>query len=223
MYVSLLFKGLNFNAANIKKVKVELDDLLLNINKRGETRLLTATDSLELFVSESANKYEENAVLNPSEESVLRKESRYCDREEYRRIMNRKKWKQVNETKTAIPLTVDEYMETLTTVPKYMATDKNNISIWDYRAMTDEEWNALLEELDDRIQSSSDVRSKTVTVTTPNSMESLIGSGIIRSGNSRKPARGILRASVETDKRLLLKNDIFQTDNMQNLVRKLNE
>lgn len=217
--------GLNFNVANIEKVKVELDNLLLNINNRGETKLLTATDSLELVVYESANK---TVNVPECEEYDRKQEPQYDDREEYRRLMNRKKSKKLNETKLAIPLTVDEYMDTLIPIPKYMTTERACISIWDYKAMTDDEWNSLLAEFDDKIQTESNEISskmKNVTVTSPNSMESssVESTERIVSNSSRKPVRGILRSSLEnkTDSKDLMKNEFFQTDEMQSLVKEL--
>lgn len=213
--------GLNFNVANIEKVKNEVDNLVLNINKRGETKLLTITDSLDLITSEPAN---------ISNRSVQKQEQKDPDREEYKRLMNRKKSQNVNDAKLAVPLTIDEYINTFTPIPIYMANEKANISIWDYKAMTDEEWNNLLEELDEKLHaesSESASKNKTVTMTSPNSTESLAEYNKIASNksNSRKPSRGILRVSVEnkTNSDFLANNEVFQTDEMQTLVKKLNE
>lgn len=212
--------GLNFNVANIEKVKIEVDNLLLNVNKRGETKLLTVTDSLDLIASEAAH------GVPDSNESVLKQEPVDPDREEYKRIMNRKKSQQLKDSKNAIPLTCEEYMNILIPFPKYMTNERASISIWDYKAMNDEEWNGLLQELDAKLEAElteSKVKCKTVTVTSPNSMESLVTSERNYSQNAKKSFRGILRSSVEkkTKSDLLLKNEVFQTEQMQSLVRKL--
>ncbi len=204
--------------ANIEKVKVELDNLLVNVKKGGEAKLLTTIDSLDLFNYAAAENFD---ILN-SKESIQKQDP---DREEYRRLMNRRKSKTLEDTKLAIPLTIDEYLDTLIPVPKYMETNKANISIWDYKAMNDEEWNKLLEELEATLQSESNEinsKCKSVTVTSPNSMVSL-GSRKIVSSNGKKHGRGILRPSVEQkiDSDFLLKNEVFQTDQMQSLVQKL--
>lgn len=210
--------GLNFNVANIEKVKMEVDNLLLNVNKRGETKLLTARDSLDLIGSESAN-------ASRSNELPMQQEPVDPDREEYKRIMNRRKSHKIIDSKSAVPLTIDEYMNTLIPFPKYMSTERTNISIWDYKAMNDDEWNSLLQELDDKLQvdSSESNKIKTVTVTSPNSMESLVVSEKKFNGNAKKPSRGILRSSVENkiESEFLLKNEVFQSDQMKSLVKKL--
>lgn len=208
---------MNFNVANIEKVKVEVDNLLINVNKRGETKLLTAIDSLDLIASESANN------ILTSKESVLKQEPEDRDREEYKRLLNRRKSQKVIDSKSAIPLTVEEYMSTLTPIPKYMATGKGSVSIWDYKTMNDEEWNNLLQELDNKVRAESiSSKHKTVTMTSPNSMESVVSSEKISSNNTKKPLCGILRSSV--DNKIgseLLKNEEFQTDQMQSLIGKL--
>lgn len=217
--------GLNFNSANIEKVKIELDNMLVKMKKR-ETKLLTATDSLDLITEPAvATTDTENLVRIPDFEEVQKK-SEYPGTEEYKRIINRRKSQKVIDSKLAIPLTVDEYVGTLTPIPKYMQTERANISIWDYKAMTEEEWNILLQELDNKLlaeSAESTSKNKTVTMTTPNSMESLVISQKNLSSNTKKPTRGILRPSVENkiDSELLLKNDVFQSNEMQCLVNKL--
>lgn len=215
--------GLNFNMANIEKVKVELDNLMLKVSNRGDTRFLTATDSLDLLVGDT----KEDFTVLGSEESQQR-EPRDTDREEYKRIMNRKKSKKLIDTKLAIPLTVDEYMNTLIPTPKYMETQGVcNISIWDYKAMDDAEWNSLLQEMDDKLHAESNDssnKSKSVTVTSPNSMESIVTSDKILSSTScKKPMHSILRPSVDSkaESKFMLKNEMFQTEEMQCLVKKL--
>lgn len=213
--------GLNFNVANIEKVKVEVDNLLINVNKRGETKLLTVTDSLDLIASESAD----NVLA--SKDSNFKPEPKDRDREEYKRLMNRKRSQKVIDAKSAIPLTVEEYMSTLTPIPKYMTSDRASVSIWDYKAMNDDEWNHLLQELDDKLRAessdSNSSKNKTVTMTSPNSMVSVAAADKIISQNAKKPLCGILRASVESkaDSESLLQHEVFQTDQMQSLVTKL--
>lgn len=217
--------GLNFNSANIEKVKVELDDMLVKIHKR-ETKLLTATDSLDLITEPGADA--ENLLgSSDSKELVQTQKSEYPGTEEYKRIVNRRRSQKVIDSKLAIPLTVDEYVDTLTPMPKYMQSERASISIWDYKAMTDEEWITLLQEIDNRLRAESAESGgskKTVTMTSPNSMESLVVSPKISSSNTKKPARGILRSSVENKiDSELFKNEVFQTDEMQTLVNKFND
>lgn len=216
--------GLNFNVGNIEKVKVEIENLLLNFNKRGEPRLLAVTDSLDLIASESAA----NELDQGSKESASthERETRDRDREEYKRLLSRKKAHKVIDSKLAVPLTVEEYMSTLTPFPKYMAAETGNISIWDYKTMSDEEWNNLVQELDNNLQADStesNSKNKNVTVTSPNSMESLVESGKMSSRNVMKRSRGILRSNLgsKIDSESMLKNEIFQTNEMQSLVEKL--
>ncbi|XP_037047804.1 FK506-binding protein 5-like isoform X2 [Bradysia coprophila] len=215
--------GLNFNMANIEKVKLELDNLMLNVSNRGETRFLTAADSLELLTFDLTKDF----PIPESAESQQQKGSKDADREEYKRIMNRKKSKKLIDTKLAIPLTVDEYMNTLIPTPKYMETQGvSNISIWDYKAMDEDDWNNLLEEMDDKLHSESNEsnsKSKSVTVTSPNSMESIsISENFLCSSSDKKPVCSILRSSLDskTDPKRMLKNEAFQTDQMQSLVKK---
>lgn len=191
--------------------------MVSNIRKV-ETKLLTVTDSLELITSEA---------VNISDQSVL-SEHKDPDREEYKRIMNRKKYQNVRDAKLAVPLTIEEYMSTFTPIPAYMANERANISLWDYKAMTDEEWNSLLEELDDKLHAEStesNSKSRTVTVTSPNSAESSAECNKIPNSNTKKPSRGILRVSVENrnSTELLAENEVFRTDQMKSLVEKFNE
>lgn len=206
--------------ANIEKVKIEVDNLLINVNKRGETKLLTVIDSLDLIGPESTNN-----ILG-SKESLSKQEPVDRDREEYKRLLNRRKSQKVIDSKLAIPLTVEEYMDTFTPIPKYMTTGKASISIWDYKTMNDEEWNNLLEEIDNkfRVESTeSNSKNKTVTMTSRNSMDPLVASEKILSNDTKKPLCGILRSSVESknDDESWLKNEVFNTDQMQSLVGKL--
>ncbi|KAG4066568.1 hypothetical protein HA402_007204 [Bradysia odoriphaga] len=214
--------GLNFNMANIEKVKLELDNLLLNVSNRGETRFLTAADSLELLTFDHTTDFPVPESTEPKQQGP-----KDADREEYKRIMNRKKSKKLTDTKLAIPLTVDEYMSTLIPTPKYMETHGvSKISMWDYKAMDDDDWNNLLQEMDDKLHSESNesnCKSKSVTVTSPNSMESIaISENVLCSSSDKKPVRSIMRSSLDnyTDPKFMLKNEAFQTDEMQSLVKK---
>lgn len=206
--------------ANIEKVKLELDNLLLNVNNRGETRFLTAADSLDLLANEA-----NNVFTGPTSDESQMQEPKDTDREEYKRLMNRKKPRNLIATKLAIPLTVEEYMNTLIPTPKYMETQGvSNISIWDYKAMDDEEWNSLLQEMDEKLNADSNESNskiKTVTVTSPNSTESIVTSDKIVS--RKKPGRSIMRPSVDnqTSPKFSLKHEVFQTDEMQGLIKKL--